>query len=62
MKFIGFFIAAVMAVFALQFSTASAATKPVVQVKTSKTGSSADAAQHHRVHRRMHLRRIHRHH
>ncbi|MGZ3945138.1 MAG: hypothetical protein ACXVJB_09355 [Mucilaginibacter sp.] len=59
MKFIRFFIAAAVAFFSLQFSTASAAT-PVTTAGTSLHAANS-APQRHVRHRARHLRRIHRH-
>ncbi|HWD86725.1 MAG TPA: hypothetical protein VG367_01275 [Mucilaginibacter sp.] len=60
MKFIRFFFVAAIAVFSLEFSTASAA--PVLAaapVTFSNTSKSAQAAPQHNRHIRRHRRRIH---
>jgi len=60
MKFIRFFMAAAIAVFSLQFSTASAATLVKAAGTSLHTANAASAPQHRRhVHR--HHRRIRRH-
>lgn len=61
MKFIKFFIAAAVAFFSLQFSTASAATPAMAEGTSLHAAKATPAQQQHRRHRRMHHRRIHRH-
>jgi hypothetical protein len=59
MKYIKIFIAAAVAFFTLQFSTASAA--PALAEGTSVHAAKAAPVQQHRRHRRVHHHRIHRH-
>jgi len=61
MKFIRFFIVAVVAMFGLQFSTASAATTVKVAGTSLQSAKTTTATHRHVRHRARHFRRIHRH-
>jgi predicted porin len=61
MKFIKFIMAAAVAIFSLQFSSAAAATTVKAVGTSLHTGSTASAQQHRVHHRARHLHRIHRH-
>jgi hypothetical protein len=62
MKFIKVFIASVVAIFSLQFATASAATPDMTTRPELHAGTAASAQQHHRKPIRHRHRRVHRHH